>query len=111
MTVPMELQEKAREIIKDVLDAKFKGKSSFPKIRIKTCLDEIGEEYMYVVVVYTGAYEDLETRLLLDAYDEMIPSLEDAGIQRWPCISYRPKEEDDALLVAGKGQTEAWEIE
>ena len=36
MTVPKELQDKAREIIKDVLDAKFKGKNGFPKIRMKT---------------------------------------------------------------------------
>ena len=31
----------------------------------------------------------------------MLPILEsDAGIHRWPCISYRPKEEDDALIEA-----------
>ena len=62
MTVPKELQEKAREIIKDVLDAKFKGKNGFPKIRMKTDVDEWGEEYLNVVVIYTGAYEDLKIR-------------------------------------------------
>ena len=111
MTVPKELQDKAREIIKDVLDAKFKGKNSFPKIRMKTDVDEWGEEYLNVLVIYTGAYEDLKTRLLLDAIDEILPKLESVGFQRWPCISYRPKDEDDALMATVRGRNQVWETE
>ena len=111
MSVPKELQEKAREIIKDVLDAKFKGKNSFPKIRMKTDIDEIGEEYLNVVVIYTGAYEDLKPRLLLNAIDEILPKLEAVGFERWPCISYRPKDEDDALMVTARGGNQVWETE
>ena len=111
MTVPKELQDKAREIIKVVLDAKFKGKNSFPKIRMKTDVDEWGEEYLYVVVIYTGAHDDLNTRLLMDAYHEMLPILGDAGIHRWPCISYRPKEEDDALIEELQRTNRMWALE
>ena len=111
MSVPKELQEKAREIIKDVLDAKFKGKNSFPKIRMKTDIDEIGEEYLNVVVIYTGAYEDLKPRLLMEALHEMDPRFAAVGIHRWPCISYRPKDEDDALMATARGRNQVWETE
>ena len=94
MTITAEALEKVQNIIRDGLDAQFRGKVSFDSIRIIPRPGPDDEEYLDVLVVYDSGDEDLVAQLLNSLYERIGDDLRAISIDRSPSISYRDRAED-----------------
>ena len=94
MVITTEALEKAQNIIRDGLDAQFRGNVRFDSVRITPRPGPDEEEYLDVLVVYDSGDATLAAELLNSLYDRIGDDLRAIGIDRSPSISYRDKTED-----------------
>ena len=94
MPIPVEAQNKAKEIIMAGLRAQDHGNVQFIAIRAEPMLDQYDEEFLNVSVIYEGRREDLKHRLLGSLNRQIKDKLLAAGIGHVPSVSYIDKTED-----------------
>ena len=94
MTIPAETQEEAKRVIREGLDAQFKGGVRFSEVRASAMLDEDENDFLNVLVVYDGDSKSLEPRLCNSLYSEIRGRLFDIGLHSIPSISYVDKVDD-----------------
>ena len=94
MSIPVEAQNKAKEIIMAGLRAQDHGNVQFIAIRAEPMLDQYDEEFLNVSVIYEGKREDLKHRLLGSLNRQIKDQLLAAGIGHVPSVSYIDKTED-----------------
>ena len=99
MTISLETQEKAKEIILAGLRAQSHGSVQFCDIHAEVARNAEDEEALFVSAIYEGPREDLNIRQLLALHGEIEPQLLDTGILTIPVVSYIPKFEYDQLLA------------
>ena len=98
MVIPLETQEKAKEIILAGLRAQSHGSVIFCDIQATVRLNAEDEEILFVSVIYEGPYSDLDTRQRIALHGEIEPQLLEIGILHVPPVSYVPKVEYDQML-------------
>ena len=97
MAITTEAREKAQTIIREGLDAHFRGKVSFDSVGITPRSGPDDEDYLDVLVVYSGSDGDLAARLLNSLYERIGDDLRAIGIDASPSISYRNRTESSKL--------------
>ena len=98
MTISLEVQEKAKEIILAGLQAQSHGSVRFCDIRAERKLNAVDEEFLHAYVSYDGPREDLDVHLLNSLHEEIEPQLLEIGILTIPSVSYIDKSEYNQLL-------------
>ena len=94
MSIPVEAQNKAKEIIMAGLKAQDHGNIQFIAIRAEPMLDQYDEEYLNVSVIYEGMRDELKHRLLGSLHRQIKDQLLAAGIGHVPSVSYIDQTED-----------------
>ncbi len=97
MTIALETQEKAKQIILAGLRAQFHGSVRFCNIHADVRLNAEGEEFLDMRAIYEGPRGDLNFRSLVALNDEIRPHLHEIGILHVPSVSYISKSEYDRL--------------
>ena len=97
MTISLETQEKAKEIILAGLRAQSHGSVRFCDIHAEVARNAEDEEFLDMRAIYEGPREDLDFRSLIALHDEIRPHLHEIGILHVPSVSYIPKSEYDRL--------------
>ena len=108
MTIAVDIQEKAQEIILAGLRAQDHGPVRFEYARSVVRLNALDEEFLDVSVIYDGAIEDLNTRRLIGLYGEIELRLLEIGIEHIPSVGYIPKDEDDCLMSKVAAKRASW---
>ncbi len=98
MTIALETQEKAKEIILAGLRAQSHGSVRFCDAESEVAWNAIDEEFLDVSVIYEGTHEDLNMHSLNALHGEIEPQLLEIGISQIPSVSCIPKAEYDRLL-------------
>lgn len=98
MAIPLETQEKAKEIILAGLRAQSHGSVRFCDAEAAVAWNAIDEEFLDVSVIYEGPREDLNIHSLNALHGEIEPQLLGIGILQIPSVSCIPKSEYDRLL-------------
>ena len=98
MTIALETQEKAKQIILAGLRAQSHGSVRFCNIHADVRLNAEGEEFLDTRAIYEGPYQDLNMRLLNALYSEVNPQLREIGILTVTSVGYVPKADYDRLL-------------
>lgn len=98
MTIAVETQEKAKEIILAGIRAQSHGSVHFCGAEAEVAWNAIDEEFLDVSVIYEGPYEDLNVNLLNALHGEIRPQLLEIGILQIPSVSCIPKAEHERLL-------------
>ena len=94
MAISLEVQEKAKEIIRSELTSRLTGRVRIETIRATPMLDATDDEFLQVSVVYEGNRKDLDPGVLNGLHQQIKPRLLKLGIQTVPSVSYINKTED-----------------
>lgn len=94
MAISLEVQEKAKEIIRSELTSQLIGKVRIESIRVAPMLDATEDEFLQISVVYEGNRKDLDPRLLNGLHQQIKPRLLALGIRTVPSVSYIHQTED-----------------
>ena len=97
MTSVESVQEQVAAIVRRHLEDKFAGKLVFDPIRIVPRIDQFGDEYLHIYVIYEGDGNLLEPRWLNGLYIRMRPEFVKLGVMSIPSMSYRDRIEDGRL--------------
>lgn len=87
------VKEQVAAIYRSHLEKKFGDRLIFDEIWVTPKLDEWGEEYLQVRVVYDGDGGLLEPNWLNSLYWQVQPELLQLGVTNFPSSSYIDKEE------------------
>ena len=98
MTISLETQEKAKEIILAGLRAQSHGSVRFCDIHAEVARNAEDEEFLDMRAIYEGPREDLNFRSLIALHGEIGPQLCEIGIRHIPSVSYIPKAEYHQML-------------
>ena len=110
MTISAKTQEQAEAVIRSGLASLFDGKVHFTEIRSKVMLDAEEEEFLWVWAIYEREQNNqktLDPRLLNSFYQRIKEQLFAVGLDTIPVMSYRPKDEDDAVTAAEAARRQA----
>ena len=108
MTISLETQEKAKEIILAGLRAQSHGSVRFCDAEAEVAWNAIDEEFLDVSIIYEGPHEDLNIHLLNALHGEIEPQLLKIGVLQIPSVSCIPKAEYDRLL-SEKAAARPWD--
>ena len=98
MTIALETQEKAKQIILDGLRAQAHGSVRFCDIHATVRLNALDEEFLDVLVIYEGPREEMNIRQLNALHGEIEPQLTEAGVLQIPSVGYTDQVSYDQML-------------
>ena len=108
MSISLETQEKAKQIILDGLSAQSHGSVKFYGVQAEVAWNAIDEEFLDVSVVYEGPRDELNLRSINALYGEIEPQLLEIGILQIPSVACIPKADYDRLL-SEKSAARPWD--
>lgn len=91
MAIPLETQEKVKEIVLAGLRAQSHGSVRFCDIWVEVARNAEDEEFLDMRAIYEGPLEDLNVHQLLALHEETEPQLLEINFLTIPVVSYIPK--------------------
>ena len=99
MTIALETQEKAKQIILEGLRSQSHGSVRFCDIHATVRLNALDEEFLDTLVIYEGPRQEMNIRQLNSLHGEIGPQLIEAGLLEIPSVSYTDRASYDQMLA------------
>lgn len=85
--------ETVASIVEEVLTQRFEGEFVFEPIVVKPDVDEYGDDYLRILVIFDGDQGRLDPSWTSTMIRRIRPQMNKAGIPQFPNISYIEKSE------------------
>ncbi|MCY4365450.1 MAG: hypothetical protein OXE17_04405 [Chloroflexi bacterium] len=98
MTISIEVNDKVQKLIGQSLRERFKDELVFDPIVVQPIVDNEGEEYLDIFIIYDGPYEKLDPSWTVEMGMRLSEKLLALGITRVPSHSFVPRKDWEKLF-------------
>lgn len=85
--------EQVKEIVGKTLKERFGNEFVFDPIEVRPDIDEYGEEYLRIMIIFDGDQRQLDPRWTSGLITRIRPKLIEAGVEEFPSPSFIEKSE------------------
>ena len=93
MMITQDVHDAIVKMVYEDLSVRFDGEIEFGPIDIQEEIDEYGDPYLHIRVVFDGDQGKLDSKWTVGLIGRMLPRLADLGIKQVPSNSFFSKED------------------
>lgn len=92
MMITQDVYDAIVKMVYEDLSGRFKGELEFGPINIVEEIDEYGDPYLHILIVFDGDQSKLDSKWTVGLIPRLSPRLIDLGIKHFPNKSFFSKE-------------------
>ena len=94
--------EQVRGIVEDTLNERFKDEFVFDPIVVIPAIDEYGDDYLKIVIVFAGDQKHLDPRWTSRLIGRLRPKMDEVGVTAFPMPEFVEKSEWRSVYKSGR---------
>lgn len=97
MMITQDVSDAIVEMVYEDLSGRFQGELEFGPINIVQEIDEYGDPYLHILIVFDGDQSKLDSKWTVGLMTRLLPQLLDLGIKHFPHRSFFSKEDSEIV--------------
>ena len=93
MMIAQDVHDNIVKMVYEDLNGRFKGEIEFGPIDIQEEIDQYGDPYLHIYIVFDGDQSKLDSKWTVGLIPRLLPQLVDLGIKHVPSRSFFSKED------------------
>ena len=93
MMITQDVYDAIVKMVYEDLSGRFKGQLEFGPINIVEEIDQYGDPYLHILIVFDGDQSKLDAKWTSSLITRLLPQLLDLGIKQFPHRSFFSKED------------------
>ena len=93
MMITQDVYDAIVKMVYEDLSGRFKGELEFGPINIVEEIDQYGDPYLHIYIVFHGDQSKLDSKWTVGLIPRLLPQLLDLGIKQFPHRSFFSKED------------------
>ena len=106
MMTTQDVHDAIIKMVHEDLSGRFEGELEFGPINIVEEIDQYGDPYLHILIVFDGDQSKLDSKWTVGLMTRLLPQLLDLGIRQFPSTSFFSKA--DWEIVKERGERRHW---